>query len=80
MKILRIDNQGCCNYAVFGCLEDLRQQLCEFHSIDYEGDDEQSIFDWTLDVILDWGDWSYEIISDEEADDILKEIENSYQY
>ena len=36
MKILRIDNQDCCSLAVFNNLDELREQLIDFHSIDYD--------------------------------------------
>ena len=71
MKVLRIDNQGVLNNAVFKNLEDLRQQLCDYHSIDWEGVDKNNndidIFTLTLEQIMDHGEWSYEWITEEEA-------------
>jgi len=72
MKVLRIDNQNCCKPIVFNNLEQLRKQLIDFHSIDYdnhfdEGEEYKPIKDFTLEKILSWGDWSYEWITNEEA-------------
>jgi len=71
MKVLRIDNQGVLNNAVFKNLEDLRQQLCDYHSIDWEGVDNNNndidIHTLTLDQIMDHGEWSYEWITEEQA-------------
>ena len=72
MKVLRIDNQGVLNNAVFKNLEDLRQQLCDYHSIDWEGVDNNNndidIHTLTLDQIMDYGGWDYEWITEEEAE------------
>ena len=75
MKILRIDNQDCCSLAVFNNLDELREQLIDFHSIDYddhfdENEKYKSIEDFTLQEILNWGDWDYKIITDKEAEEI----------
>ena len=75
MKILRIDNQDCCSLAVFNNLDELRKQLIDFHSIDYddhfdENEKYKSIEDFTLQEILNWGDWEYKIITDKEAEEI----------
>jgi len=73
MKILRIDNEGVLPVAVFKDLEDLRKQLCDYHSIDWqEGIDEDDkdyidIHTLSLEDIMDHGNWSYLKISDEEA-------------
>ena len=75
MKVLRIDNQGVLNDAVFKNLEDLREQLCDFHSIDWqEGIDEDDedyidIYSLTLEDIMEHGDWSYMMITDKDADE-----------
>ncbi len=72
MKVLRIDNQGVLNNAVFKNLEDLRQQLCDYHSIDWRGVDKNNndidIFTLTLEQIMDYGEWNYEWITEEEAE------------
>ena len=75
MKILRIDNQDCCSLAVFNNLDELREQLIDFHSIDYddhfdENEKYKSIEDFTLQEILNWGDWEYKIITNKEAEEI----------
>jgi|TARA_B100001094_G_scaffold264621_1_gene266665 hypothetical protein len=67
MKVLRIDNQDVINDAVFKNLEDLREQLCDFHSIDWQGDDD--IFSLSLDEIMAHGDWDYMMITDKDADE-----------
>jgi len=73
MKILRIDRQGVSNGAVYNDLESLRQDLCCYHSIDWQiGIDENDkdyidIHSLTLDEIMDHGDWEYEKITEEEA-------------
>ena len=36
MKILRVDKQGVLNGAVYNDLESLRQDLCDYHSIDWQ--------------------------------------------
>jgi len=75
MKVLRIDNQGVLNDAVFKNLEDLREQLCDFHSIDWqEGIDEDDedyidIYSLTLEDIMELGDWSYMMITDKDANE-----------
>jgi hypothetical protein len=65
MKVLRIDRQNVCNGAVYKNLESLRDDLCSFHSIDWDSDDD--IYSLTLDQIMDYGEWDYEMITDEEA-------------
>tara|TARA_X000000368_G_C23054578_1_gene723245 strand:- start:3183 stop:3404 length:222 start_codon:yes stop_codon:yes gene_type:complete len=67
MKVLRIDNQDVLNGAVFKNLEDLREQLCDFHSIDWQGDDD--IFSLSLHEIMSHGDWDYMMITDKDADE-----------
>ena len=71
MKVLRIDNQGVLNNAVFKNLEDLREQLCDYHAIDWRGVDKNNndidIFTLTLQQIMDYGEWDYEWITEEEA-------------
>ena len=75
MKILRIDNQDCCSLVVFNNLNELKEQLIDFHSIDYndhfdENEKYKPIEDFTLQEILNWGDWDYKIITDKEAEEI----------
>jgi hypothetical protein len=73
MKVLRIDNQGISNNAVYKDLESLRKQLCDYHSIDWqEGIEEDSedyidIYSLSLEEILEHGDWSYQYITNTEA-------------
>ena len=72
MKILRIDRQGGLNGAVYKNLKDLKESLIDYHSIDYDDHFDQNekykpIEKFTLNEILDWGDWDYEKITDEEA-------------
>lgn len=72
MKILRIDLQGVCNNSVYDSKEELKDQLIDFHSIDYdqhfdENEDYKPIKDFTLEEILDWGEWDYKVITDKEA-------------
>jgi|TARA_R100001463_G_scaffold26864_7_gene62577 hypothetical protein len=73
MKVLRIDNQGVLNDRVYKNLEDLKEQLCDFHSIDWQtGIDKDNkdyidIFSLTLEDIMDHGDWSYEMITNKQA-------------
>lgn len=79
MKVLRIDNQNCCDPRVFDNLEQLKEQLIDFHSIDYddhfdEDEEYKPIKDFTLQNILAWGDWSYEWITNKEA----KQYEEDY--
>ena len=75
MKVLRIDNQGVLNDAVFKTLEDLREQLCDFHSIDWqegiEKDDKDyvDIYSLSLDEIMDHGEWHYKWITNKEAEE-----------
>jgi len=61
MKVLRIDNQRVLEGRVYKTLEDLRLQLCDYHSIDWQiGIDKD---------IMDHGDWSYEMITDQQANE-----------
>tara|TARA_R100001594_G_scaffold110747_1_gene145491 strand:- start:1347 stop:1622 length:276 start_codon:yes stop_codon:yes gene_type:complete len=85
-KILRIDRQGCCEPRVYNSKEDLRLQLIDFHSIDYndicdENDENyKPIENFTLQEILDYGEWDYETITDEQAkeyDDVKVTIINA---
>ena len=72
-KILRIDLQGTFNDVVFDNKEQLRFALCDFHSVDWdcvdENDNEIDVFSLTLDQIMDYGEWGYQVISDEQAKD-----------
>lgn len=67
MKIRRIDNQGACESREYDSLEELREDLCSFHSVDWYGERDdvtkKDIYSLTLEEILDYGDWKYEIIS-----------------
>ena len=72
MKVLRIDLQGVCNNSVFKSKADLRKHLIEFHSIDYdqhfdENENYKPIEDFTLEEILEWGEWDYTVLTDEQA-------------
>ena len=75
MKVLRIDNQGVLNGAVYKNREDLRQDLCSYHSIDWqegiEKDDKDyvNIYSLSLDEIMDHGEWHYEWITNKEAEE-----------
>lgn len=79
MKILRICRQGG-DVRVFENKEELRKQLCNFHSIDWqEGIDKNDkdyidVYSLSLDDIMEHGEWSYKEITDEEA----KEIDEGY--
>lgn len=68
MKVLRIDNQTE-DRTVFNNLEELRLALRDFHSLEWNEDDDnnKSIDSLSLQDLCDHGDWSYEIISDEDA-------------
>jgi len=72
-KILRIDLQGSFNESVYDNTEELRLQLIDFHSSDYddygheEAENYKPIQEFTLEDILNYGDWSYKIITDKEA-------------
>ena len=69
MKVLRIDLQGAFKDMIFNSREELRLQLCDYHSSDWEGvddnDNDIDIFTLTLDEICDYGEWSYKIIDNE---------------
>ena len=58
-KILRIDRQGVCEDRVYDSHEELRLQLIDYHSVDWEGDGINSL---TLDEICNYGDWEYKEI------------------
>ena len=68
MKVLRIDNQTE-DRTVFNNLEELRLALRDFHSLEWNEDDDncKSIDSLSLQDLCDHGDWSYEIISDKDA-------------
>jgi len=70
MKVLRIDLQGAFRDMVFNSLEELRLQLCDYHSVDWEGVDDYNndldIFTLTLDEICDYGEWDYKILDTKE--------------
>ena len=72
MKILRIDRQDAFSFVVYKNLKDLRESLIDYHSIDYdehfdENENYKPIEKFTLNEILNWGEWDYEKITDEEA-------------
>lgn len=68
MKVLRIDNQTE-DRTVFNNLEELRLALRDFHSLEWNEDDDnnKNIDSLSLQDLCDHGDWSYEIISDKDA-------------
>jgi hypothetical protein len=70
-KILRVDLQEVFNDVVFDNKEQLRINLCGLHSVDWdcvdENDNEIDVFSLTLDQIMDYGEWGYKVISDEQA-------------
>ena len=72
MKILRIDLQGAFSDSVYDTTEELRLQLIDFHSIDYDCDendkDYRPIEKFTLQEILEHGEWDYKIITDKEGE------------
>ena len=76
-KILRIDGQGVCEDRVYDSHEELRLQLCDYHSVDWEGVDDDNndldIFTLTLDEICDYGDWEYKLITNKEAEQVEDE-------
>tara|TARA_B100000123_G_scaffold161949_1_gene119911 strand:+ start:107 stop:328 length:222 start_codon:yes stop_codon:yes gene_type:complete len=71
MQVLRIDLQGVCRDMIFNSLEELRLNLCSYHSVDWEGVDNDNndldIFTLTLDEICDYGEWDYKIINNNKA-------------
>jgi len=76
MKYKIRDTQFGCRYfsngELFDSLEDIRLQLCSFHSVDWSGEEEEGgkerdINDLTLTEILDYGEWS---IEDEDGNEI----------
>jgi len=71
MQVLRIDLQGVCRDMIFNSLEELRLNLCSYHSVDWEGVDNDNndldIFTLTLDEICDYGEWDYKIINKNKA-------------
>lgn len=63
MKYKIIDTQNGGYFArglEFNSKEAIRKQLISYHSIDYTG--ELPIENFTLNEILDWGDWDIEKI------------------
>ena len=69
-KILRIDGQGVCEDRVYDSHEELRLQLIDYHSVDWEGDGINSL---TLDEICNYGDWEYKLITNKEAEQVEDE-------
>jgi len=59
-KILRIDNQGVCEDRIYDSHEQLRLQLIDYHSIDW--DSETDINSLSLDELCNYGDWKYKEI------------------
>ena len=66
-KILRIDLQNAFPTETFDSSEELRLNLCSYHSVDWEGvddnDNDIDIFTLTLDEICDYGEWDYKEIT-----------------
>lgn len=54
----RIDQQVCAEVRYYKSKEDMRQQLVEYHSIDYTG--ETPLEDFTFEEILEYGEWDWE--------------------
>ena len=85
MKVLRIDPQGVVTNAVFNNLEDLRLQLANFHSLDWQegieptDPDYVDIYSLTLDELIDHGEWRYKWISEEDAEGYLEEQNKLYE-
>jgi len=77
MKILRTDNQGICQTRVYDSYEELRLQLIDFHSIDW--DCETDINSLTLDEICNYGDWEYKRITNKEAKEYELNEELAYE-
>ena len=75
MKVLRIDRQGVIYYAVFKNLEDLRKDLCSYHTIDWqegiEKDDKDhiDIYSLSLEEIMEHGEWDYKWITNKKAEE-----------
>lgn len=75
MKVLRIDRQEVLNNAVYKNLEDLRYELCSYHSIDWqegiEEDDKDyiDIYSLSLEDIMEYGEWRYEWITNKQAEE-----------
>ena len=73
MKVLRIDNQNVLNDRVYENLEDLRLQLCDYHSwdwqigIDKNDKDYIDIYSLSLEDIMEHGEWTYKMIANKEA-------------
>tara|TARA_R110002020_G_scaffold53200_1_gene149106 strand:- start:3688 stop:3942 length:255 start_codon:yes stop_codon:yes gene_type:complete len=73
MKVLRIDNQNVLNDRVYENLEDLRLQLCDYHSwdwqigIDKNDKDYIDIYSLSLEDIMEHGEWDYKMITNKEA-------------
>lgn len=62
-----VDRQGMGTFSTltFNTLDEVREQLVSYHSIDWSG--ENDINDLSLNDLLDYGDWELEVISKEEA-------------
>ena len=75
MKVLRIDNQGVLNNTIYKNLEDLRQELCSYHSIDWQCGIEKTdkdyidIYSLSLEDIMNHGEWDYEWITNKQAEE-----------
>lgn len=85
MKVLRKCEQGVYEDMLFNSLEELRDYLRELHSYSANSqEDEESINNMSLEAICDLFEWSYEFISEEEAESIqlleYEVVENSYAY
>ena len=66
-KILRIDLQNAFPTETFDSSEELRLNLCSYHSVDWQGVDDDNndldIFTLTLDEICDYGESDYKEIT-----------------
>ena len=75
MKVLRICEQGVFDNLAFNSLEELRDYLRELHSYGVSCDeDAESINNLSLDELCDVFEWSYQIVSDEEAEPYTNNI------
>jgi hypothetical protein len=54
-KIKDLQNSGFFEKETFNTKEEVRQRLIAFHEIDWE--QESEINDWTVEQLLDYGDW-----------------------
>ena len=71
-KVLRIDLQGNWNYQVYEDKEDLRTCLIDLHETDMDNEeDKETLKTMPLDEICEMFMWDYEIITDEEAKEIV---------